>query len=151
MYLWHPSLHFQHLLELCQVPSLSSTWQTVSMGVRCPAFRFDAHHFKSLFSYRTSLAILEWHRNLRLRYRRATLVHWYSLLVLVLPAASIGCKSTSSYEISVKHYAIVIERAGSNYSAYVPDLPGCIAAGATSGGNRATSSRSHRTPHRGHA
>ena len=28
-------------------------------------------------------------------------------------------------------YAIVIENAGSNYSAYVPDLPGCIATGAT--------------------
>jgi len=28
-------------------------------------------------------------------------------------------------------YAIVIEDAGSNYSAYVPDLPGCIATGAT--------------------
>ena len=28
-------------------------------------------------------------------------------------------------------YAIVIESAGSNYSAYVPDLPGCVAAGAT--------------------
>ncbi len=28
-------------------------------------------------------------------------------------------------------YAIVIEAAGSNYSAYVPDLPGCIATGAT--------------------
>lgn len=28
-------------------------------------------------------------------------------------------------------YAIVIERANSNYSAYVPDLPGCIAMGAT--------------------
>jgi predicted RNase H-like HicB family nuclease len=26
-------------------------------------------------------------------------------------------------------YAIVIENAGSNYSAYVPDLPGCIATG----------------------
>jgi len=26
-------------------------------------------------------------------------------------------------------YAIVIERAGANYSAYVPDLPGCIATG----------------------
>jgi predicted RNase H-like HicB family nuclease len=26
-------------------------------------------------------------------------------------------------------YAIVIENAGSNYSAYVPDLPGCIAVG----------------------
>jgi predicted RNase H-like HicB family nuclease len=28
-------------------------------------------------------------------------------------------------------YAIVIEKAGSNYSAYVPDLPGCIATAAT--------------------
>ncbi len=28
-------------------------------------------------------------------------------------------------------YAIVIEKAESNYSAYVPDLPGCVATGAT--------------------
>lgn len=28
-------------------------------------------------------------------------------------------------------YAIVFERAGENYSAYVPDLPGCIAAADT--------------------
>ncbi len=28
-------------------------------------------------------------------------------------------------------YAVVIEKAGSNYSAYVPDLPGCIATGDT--------------------
>jgi len=28
-------------------------------------------------------------------------------------------------------YAVVIESAGSNFSAYVPDLPGCIATGAT--------------------
>jgi predicted RNase H-like HicB family nuclease len=28
-------------------------------------------------------------------------------------------------------YAVVIEKAGSNYSAYVPDLPGCIATGET--------------------
>lgn len=28
-------------------------------------------------------------------------------------------------------YAIVIEQAENNYSAYVPDLPGCIATGAT--------------------
>jgi predicted RNase H-like HicB family nuclease len=28
-------------------------------------------------------------------------------------------------------YAIVIEHADGNYSAYVPDLPGCIATGAT--------------------
>ena len=28
-------------------------------------------------------------------------------------------------------YAIVIEKAGGNYSAHVPDLPGCVATGAT--------------------
>lgn len=28
-------------------------------------------------------------------------------------------------------YAIVIETAGSNYSAYVPDLPGCVATGSS--------------------
>ena len=28
-------------------------------------------------------------------------------------------------------YAIVIENAGPNFSAYVPDLPGCVATGAT--------------------
>jgi predicted RNase H-like HicB family nuclease len=28
-------------------------------------------------------------------------------------------------------YAIVIEKTSSNYAAYVPDLPGCIATGAT--------------------
>jgi len=28
-------------------------------------------------------------------------------------------------------FAVVIEQAASNYSAYVPDLPGCVATGAT--------------------
>ena len=28
-------------------------------------------------------------------------------------------------------YAVVIENAGSNFSAYVPDLPACVATGAT--------------------
>jgi predicted RNase H-like HicB family nuclease len=28
-------------------------------------------------------------------------------------------------------YAVVIEKAGANYSAYVPDLPGCVATGMT--------------------
>ncbi len=28
-------------------------------------------------------------------------------------------------------YAIVIEKAGENFSAYVPDLPGCVATGQT--------------------
>lgn len=31
----------------------------------------------------------------------------------------------------MKRYAIVIENAGKNFSAYVPDLPGCIATGKT--------------------
>jgi predicted RNase H-like HicB family nuclease len=30
-------------------------------------------------------------------------------------------------------YAVVIEKADSNYSAYVPDLPGCVATGETVG------------------
>lgn len=28
-------------------------------------------------------------------------------------------------------YAVVVEKAQSNYSAYVPDLPGCVATGST--------------------
>jgi predicted RNase H-like HicB family nuclease len=28
-------------------------------------------------------------------------------------------------------YAVVIEKAATNYSAYVPDLPGCVATGPT--------------------
>ena len=31
-------------------------------------------------------------------------------------------------EVGLK-YAIVIEKVGQNYSAYVPDLPGCVATG----------------------
>lgn len=30
-----------------------------------------------------------------------------------------------------KTYAVVIEKADGNYSAYVPDLPGCVAVGDT--------------------
>jgi predicted RNase H-like HicB family nuclease len=29
------------------------------------------------------------------------------------------------------HYAVVVENAGGNFSAYVPDIPGCVAAGQT--------------------
>ena len=28
-------------------------------------------------------------------------------------------------------YAVVIEKAANNYSAYVPDIPGCVATGST--------------------
>jgi predicted RNase H-like HicB family nuclease len=31
----------------------------------------------------------------------------------------------------MQKYAIVVERAKRNYAAYVPDLPGCVATGAT--------------------
>ncbi|MGA2066571.1 MAG: type II toxin-antitoxin system HicB family antitoxin [Thermoguttaceae bacterium] len=31
----------------------------------------------------------------------------------------------------MKRYVIVIEKAATNYGGYVPDLPGCIATGAT--------------------
>ncbi len=31
----------------------------------------------------------------------------------------------------MKRYAIVVEKAKSNFAAYVPDLPGCVATGAT--------------------
>jgi predicted RNase H-like HicB family nuclease len=31
----------------------------------------------------------------------------------------------------MKEYLVIYERAGQNYSAYVPDLPGCVAAGDT--------------------
>lgn len=33
--------------------------------------------------------------------------------------------------MAAKAYVIIIEQAGDNYSAYVPDLPGCIAAADT--------------------
>ena len=38
-------------------------------------------------------------------------------------------------------YAIVIEKAGDNYSAYAPDLPGCIAIGSTQAEAEAERSR----------
>lgn len=31
----------------------------------------------------------------------------------------------------MRQYAVVIEKAEGNYSAYVPDLPGCVSTGAT--------------------
>ena len=32
---------------------------------------------------------------------------------------------------AMRKYAVVIERAENNYSAYVPNLPGCVSTGAT--------------------
>jgi predicted RNase H-like HicB family nuclease len=34
-------------------------------------------------------------------------------------------------KVNFMRYAVVIEVAGDNYSAYVPDLPGCVATGGT--------------------
>jgi predicted RNase H-like HicB family nuclease len=36
----------------------------------------------------------------------------------------------TEFGATVMRYAIVIEKADGNYSAYVPDLPGCVATGA---------------------
>jgi predicted RNase H-like HicB family nuclease len=33
--------------------------------------------------------------------------------------------------VAMKEYVVIYEWAGNNYSAYVPDLPGCIACGDT--------------------
>ena len=44
---------------------------------------------------------------------------------------SIFNKPVGERERTNMRYAIVIEKAPANYAAYVPDLPGCIATGAT--------------------
>ena len=33
--------------------------------------------------------------------------------------------------VSVMQYTVIVEKAANNYSAYVPDLPGCISTGST--------------------
>lgn len=30
-------------------------------------------------------------------------------------------------------YLVIVEKAGNNYSAYIPDIPGCVATGKTQG------------------
>ena len=45
-----------------------------------------------------------------------------------LPAAS--SKKAGPKEKQLR-YAVVIEKADTSYSAYIPDLPGCVATGAT--------------------
>ena len=49
---------------------------------------------------------------------------------LLVLSTVFSSKLVSSREGCMR-YAIVIERAENNYSAYVPDLPGCVATGAT--------------------
>src|SRR5688572_2171989 len=45
-------------------------------------------------------------------------------------------------------YAVVIEQAESNYSAYVPDLPGCVTTGASVHESGASDPRGDRAPSR---
>lgn len=40
-------------------------------------------------------------------------------------------QETSWMEVDTMKYAVVIEKAESNYSAYVPELPGCVSVGDT--------------------
>jgi hypothetical protein len=47
-----------------------------------------------------------------------------------------------------RRYAIVIEDAGSNYGAYSPDLPGCVAVGDTVAETEALNARGDRVPPR---
>jgi predicted RNase H-like HicB family nuclease len=43
----------------------------------------------------------------------------------------VGVLDTGRLEMSVHRFLIVVEEAGQNHSAYSPDLPGCVATGAT--------------------
>ncbi len=45
-----------------------------------------------------------------------------------MPGSSPGMTENGA---TLMRYAIVIEKAEGNYSAYVPDLPGCVATGAS--------------------
>jgi predicted RNase H-like HicB family nuclease len=51
-------------------------------------------------------------------------------ILLREPQTAFSSKLVSRGEEYMR-YAVVIERAENNYSAYVPDLPGCTATGAT--------------------
>jgi predicted RNase H-like HicB family nuclease len=42
-----------------------------------------------------------------------------------------GSKAQPTQGVALMRYAVVIEKVARNYSAYVPDLPGCVATGAT--------------------
>lgn len=46
-------------------------------------------------------------------------------------SAARECLGHSEAVSQMKRYAIVIEKAARYYAAYVPDLPGCVATGAT--------------------
>jgi predicted RNase H-like HicB family nuclease len=50
---------------------------------------------------------------------------------LEFKACGVGTQTVRAEGAEVMRYAIVIEKAAGNYSAYVPDLPGCVATAAT--------------------
>jgi len=50
---------------------------------------------------------------------------------LIHPMESRGSSAAVIIARRMMRYAVVTEKAADNYSAYVPDLPGCIATGAT--------------------
>jgi predicted RNase H-like HicB family nuclease len=57
-----------------------------------------------------------------------------SLATIWHPARSTVSSSRPVWDetkVTAMRYAVVIEDAGSNFSAYVPDLPGCVATGMT--------------------
>ena len=49
--------------------------------------------------------------------------------LLDIQAEEVAVRATSAVGAELMRYAIAIEKADSNYSAYVPDLPGCVATG----------------------
>ncbi len=49
----------------------------------------------------------------------------------IRPGREIGPNRFGRKESDAMRYAVIIEKAGENWSAWVPDLPGCIATGAT--------------------
>jgi predicted RNase H-like HicB family nuclease len=53
------------------------------------------------------------------------------LTTLRLERSTVFSSRPRSSENHNMRYAVVIEKADNNYSAYVPDLPGCVATGAT--------------------
>jgi predicted RNase H-like HicB family nuclease len=57
--------------------------------------------------------------------------HAVDSLNRALEKDSIRAEIQDRYISAVKEYLVVFEKADNNYSAYIPDLPGCIATGKT--------------------
>ena len=52
------------------------------------------------------------------------------IALALLPASASAAPKRVAFKFSATTYSVV-ENAGTNYGAYVPDLPGCVATGAT--------------------